>query len=556
MTDNLYEKLSEERKSLQESGDLPEWYTTAGWQLFKERYLYEVDTYREQIGRITYTAAKHLPYPVRDKGHSWFFDLLWNGWLSPSTPPLANMGTDRGMPVSCAGNYVEDSVDGFYKARHENAMLTKYGFGTSSYLGDIRGRGASISKGGKASGILPVLKGFVQDMEDVSQGNTRRGAWAGYIPIDHPDFDECCDFMLEHPDGTNIGWSISSNFIGCLEEGKPEAIRRYQKAMKVKMVTGKGYFFFPDKVAERRPQIYKDRGNTVYASNLCNEITLAADKDHTFTCVLSSMNVSKWDEWKDTDAVYWATIFLDCVAQEFIDKSEGIPGLEKARAFTIRDRALGLGQCGLHTLFQQKMLPFESLEAHMLSTQIAKYIKQEANRAADFLEKKNGVRNTHLIAIAPTKSTSLLMGGISEGINPDPAMVYQQSMAGGEVTRVNPTLLSIMKERGKYNKKELNAIIDAGGSVQKVSWLTPEEKLVFKTAFEINQEVVLRMAAARGKYVCQWQSLNVFFSAEEDEAYISKIHKKAFLDPDILGLYYIYSKSGVQASKEECLACQ
>jgi len=556
MTDNLYNKLSEERKALQEAGNLPEWFTTAGWQLFKDKYLYGASTYREQIGRIASTAASHLPNDLNNLGYTWFFALLWRGWLSPSTPVLANMGTNRGLPVSCAGNYVEDSINGFYSARKENALLTKHGFGTSSYLGAIRGRGTPISNGGQASGVLPVLKGFVQDMEDVSQGNTRRGAWAGYIPIDHTDFDECCDHLQNKPDGANIGWIIYNSFIEDLEKGSPEAIRRYQKALKTKMVTGKGYFFFHDKVQAKRPDIYKERNNTVYASNLCSEIMLAADTEHTFTCVLSSMNVSKWDEWKDTEAVYWATIFLDCVAQEFIDKSASISGLEKARAFTIRDRALGLGQCGLHTLFQKHSLPFESLQAHMLSTQIAKHIQAEANRAADVLEQTNGVRNTHLIAIAPTKSTSLLMGGISEGINPDPAMVYQQKMAGGEVTRVNPVLLEVMKSLGKYTTKVLNDIIDHGGSVQHVSWLTDEQKAVFKTAFEIDQSAVLRMASVRGDFIDQWQSLNVFFSSDENEEYVSRIHKQAFLDPNILALYYVYSKSGVQASKDECVACQ
>jgi ribonucleoside-diphosphate reductase alpha chain len=556
MTTNIYEKLSEERKQLQEEGKLPVWFTTAGWQLFKEKYLYQASSYKEQIERIAWTASNHLPRQKRSLAYEWFFNLLWNGWLSPSTPVLANMGTDRGLPVSCAGNYVQDSINGFYSARKENALLTKHGFGTSSYLGDIRGRGAAISNGGHASGIVPVLKGFVQDMEDVSQGNTRRGAWAGYIPITHTDFDECCEHLQNKPDGANIGWIISNEFIQQLENGNPECIRRYQKAMKTKMVTGKGYFFFHDKVQAKRPEIYKERGNTVFASNLCSEIMLAADESNTFTCVLSSMNVSKYDEWKNTEAVYWATIFLDCVAQEFIVKSASIEGLEKARAFTMRDRALGLGQCGLHTLFQQKGIAFESLEAHLLSTQIAKSIKLEAERAADYLEELWGVRNTHLIAIAPTKSTSLLMGGISEGINPDPAMVYQQKMAGGEVTRVNPILLEIMKERSKYTTKILNDIIDHGGSVQHVSWLSDEEKLVFKTAFEIDQSVILRMASVRGTFIDQWQSLNLFFSSDENEEYISKIHKQAFLDPNILALYYIYSKSGVQASKDECIACQ
>lgn len=289
------------------------------------------------------------------------------------------------------------------------------------------------------------------------------------------------------------------------------------------------------------------------------------DKDHTYTCVLSSMNAAKYNEWKDTDAAYWATVFLDCVAEEFIQRAEGTPGLDKAVRFTKKGRALGLGLCGIHTLFMQEMIPFEGLQAHVLSQEISKGIWEQAQKATKDLAvllgepewcKGYGVRNTHLIAIAPTKSTALLMGGVSEGINPDPAMSYTQMTAAGEVDRVNPVLLDLMKKKGVYSTKHINEITEKQGSVQHVSWLNEEEKEVFKTAFEINQKVVLRLASARSNYIDQWQSLNTFFGANEDPKWIAEVHKAAFEDPNILALYYIYTQAGVQASKGECTACQ
>lgn len=561
---DMYEELSVKRKEAQEKGELPNWYITPGYQLFLDKYLYKASTVKEQFVRIAKTAAKHLQKIGKDEeAYSKFFNLLWEGKLSCSTPVLSNMGTDRGLPVSCSGNKIEDSVDGFYSSLREQALLTKYGFGTSSDLSGIRSRGSKISRGGKSSGILPVFKNHIQAMRDIAQGTARRGAWAGYLDIEHGDFDELIDYVKSEPDDANIGWIIKDSFIKKLQENNEEANRRYKKALYVKMITGKGYFIFIDKINRKRPLSYLNNNLDVKASNLCTEITLFADEEHTFTCVLSSINLAKWDEITDDD-LFWATIFLDCVAEEFIQQAKQIKGLEKAVRFTEKGRALGLGICGLHTLFQSKMLPFASLEAHMLNNQIHKKLDEVSLKASKWLAeqlgepewcKGLGIRNTHRLAIAPTKSTALLMGGVSEGCNPDPAMAYNQTTAGGEMARVNPFLVEIMKERGKYTKKTINDILDHMGSVQHLEWLTEEEKAVFKTAFEINQEDILRMASARGKYIDQWQSLNLFFSADEDEQWISHIHKKAFLDENILGLYYIYSSAGVQASKE-CEACQ
>ena len=559
---NSYRVLSNERKKMQEEGLMPLHWSTGSWQLFKNKYLYQASNPKEQYQRIASTLAAHTPDPQEWKDK--FFDIMWKGWLSPSTPILANTGTNRGLPVSCAGSYIPDSIDGIYKAKHETAMLTKMGFGTAGYLGDVRPRGAPISVGGTSTGVMQIIEGFQSDMEYVAQGTARRGSWAGYLPIDHGDFNEVCTFLEQHPDGNNIGWNVSEAFIERLKNGDEEAVARYGKALKTKMVTGKGYFFFPDKANTKRPQWYVDQDLDVKAPQLCNEIMLHSSKDFTYTCVLASMNVELFDDWKDTDAVFVSTVFLDCVCQEFIERAKNIPGLEKAVAFTKNSRALGLGQCGLHSYFQKNMIAFESFDAHMLNNRISKCIQDEAIKASEWLAsvwgepkwmKGYGRANTHLIAIAPTKSTALIMGGVSEGINPDTAMVYTQKSAGGEVDRVNPYLLKLMKEKGVFSKVNVESIRDKMGSVQHVEWLTDEEKLVFRTAFEINQHTILRMAAGRGKFVDQWMSLNLFFAAGEDEAYINAVHKEAFLNPDILGLYYVYSMAGIQASKDECIAC-
>lgn len=565
MSDNIYRALSDERKKLQAEGLMPSWWSTGGWQLFKEKYMYQAKNPHEQYMRIARTLAVHTKDP--DLWAKKFFDAMWKGWLSPSTPVLANVGTTRGLPVSCAGSYIDDSIYSIYQAKQETAMLTKYGFGTSSYLGDVRPRGAEIFGGGKSSGILPIIEGFQKDMEYVSQGTARRGSWAGYVPMDHGDFYEVATYLEQNPDGNNIGWNVSQEVIDKLVARHPDTLKRYSKALKTKMVTGKGYYFFPDKVNAKRPKWYVDNGLDVKAAQLCNEITLHSSIDYTYTCVLASLNAVHYRDWKDTDLVQIGIVFLDAVAQEFIERAKNIRGLERAVAFTRKSRALGLGLLGLHSLFQKEMMPFESFEAHMLNTEIFRLMRNEAEIATGKLAdwwgepewcKGYGRANSHLLAVAPTKSTALIMGGYSEGINPDTAMVFTQRTAGGEVDRVNPFLLNLMKKKGVYNKKNIEEVREAMGSVQGVSWLTDDEKAVFKTAFEINQHSVLRMAAARGKYLDQWQSLNLFFSAGEDESVINEVHKAAFLDPDILGLYYVYSKAGVQASndKNECVACQ
>jgi ribonucleoside-diphosphate reductase alpha chain len=562
---NIYEELSAERKKLQDEGKLPDWVTTLSWQMLKEKYLHPewpelLSTYR----RISSHAAKYTDDPKHWEEK--FFDVMWKGWLSLSTPVLANMGTGKNCPVSCSGGIIGDSVFDFYDMQVETALLSKNGFGTSAYLGDIRPRGAKISglKGG-ASGVLPVFKDYVQLSKDISQGNSRKGAWAGYIEIDHPDFYELVQYIKKFPDDCNIGWNITNNFIERLDNGDLDALDRYQEAMLLKMLTGKGYFLFIDRVNEQNPLMYKDKGYTVKASNLCNEIMLSAKEDETYTCILSSMNLSKFDEWKNTDAVFVSTVFLDCVNSDFIEIAKNIKGLERAVKFAERHRALGLGVLGFATYLQDHMMSFSGMEAHYMNIEMFAHLDDESLRASKWMAqqwgepemcKGYGVRNTHRLTCPPTMSTSIIVGSISQGIEPFFENAYTQGSAAGDMQRINPSLLPIMKERNVYNKKTITDIINNNGSVQHVTWLNEYEKEVFRTAFEIPQDAILRLASTRQRRIDQGQSVNLYFGADEEEEYISKIHKMAFKDDRIKGLYYVRSKSGVKASKEACENCQ
>ena len=577
MSIDLYEQISEERKAGQRSGVIPDWMSTAGYQMFKQKYLYQAENPYEQFYRIAKTAAKHAPkkpidgddfFSVCESAEDYwtekFFNVLWDGHVCCSTPILANMGTTRGCPVSCAGSVIEDSIEGFYDAYREIAILTKQGFGTATDLSGIRKRGSPISVGGTASGVLPVLKHFVQDMRDVAQGTARRGAWAGYLDIQHGDFWEVVQYLEEQPDDLNIGWIISDKFISKLQKGNKEAIKRYQRALKAKMIFGKGYFFFIDKVNRQRPEMYKDLGLMVKASQLCSEILLYSNIDHTYTCVLSWMNLAKTDEWIDTDAAFVGTVFLDCVVSEFLEQAKNIRGMEKAVAATEKGRAIGLGAGGFHTYLQSHEMEFGGIPAHLFNGKVFKHIDEESLKASKWLAqelgepewcKGHGVRFTHRMAVAPTKSTALIYGGISEGINPDVAMSFTQLTAAGEVDRVNPTLLALIKSKGLDVEKCIQDTVKSQGSVQHVDWLNDDEKRIYKTAFEINQRDIIRLAANRQKYIDQGQSTNLFFAGNADEKLISEIHQEAFENENILSLYYVYSSRGVVSSSSECVAC-
>ncbi len=559
-----YERLSVERKLRQRVGDVPMWMTTGGYQMFKQKYMWQGLNVNDTFMRIANAAARHMDDP--DTWRERFYEILSKGWFGASTPVLANMGTDRGMPVSCSGQVVGDSISDFYQSAHELAVLTKDGFGTSSYLGDIRPRGTKISTGGEASGVLDVITTYVEVMRKVKQGQARRGAWAGYLPIEHGDYYEVVNYLQRKPDDLNLGWVITDETISKLQAGDKDMTERLMRAMKVKAETGKGYFFFVDKVNRASPQMYKDLDLSVKASNLCIEIALHSDAEHSFTCVLGSMNLAKYDEWKDTNAIFVATVFLDCVVSEFLDKARGKEGFDKVVRSTEKSRAIGLGVLGFHTYLQKNMIPFESFEAHMVNNRIFSQLQEQSLKASKWLAenfgepewcKGYGVRNTHRTAIAPTTTNALICGGVSQGIEPVVANMYNQQTSAGVLYRVNPVFLELAKKRGKFNDELVHDLtMNTNGSVQHLSWLTDHEKEVFKTAYEIDQRAILRLTSARQPKICQTQSMNLFFDADEDEEYIMEIMQEAFLDENIHGVYYMRTQAGVQASKGECKACE
>ncbi len=560
-----FERLSAERKELQAANLLPEWYTTQAWQMFKDGYAVESEGNsvfaRHTI--IAITLSRHMKGREREWEQK-FFDLMWSGRLSPASPALGNTGTKRGMTVSCSGQVVGDSVDSYYTNLRRTALLSQNGFGTSADFSSIRPRGSKISRGGKANGAVPVMEQFFDTAGKIRQGR-RRGAVACYLDIEHGDWDEAADGLLNSPNGKNYGWTIRDSFVEKLKADDPDAHRRFTKALYIKLVTGKGYFFCVDKANRRRPQMYKDRGLDVIATNLCTEIMLHSSKDYDYSCILASLNLVHADRIMDPDdtTIFDSMVFLDCLCSEFIEQSAGVPGLEKVREFTIRGRAVGLGVMGLHTYFQMNRIPYISLEAQFFDNALFKRIHDESLRASQWLAqeygepewcKGYGVRNTHRTALAPTKSTALLMGGVSESWMPDPAMVFDAGSAVGELRRIMPVIYELMKERGVYSEETINDIIEHMGSVQHVDWLDEHEKLVFLTAFEMDQEILLRRASLRQKWLCQGQSLNFFVPEDGCEEKVAKLMTRVVCDENIFSQYYIYSRSGIVV-KDECQAC-
>lgn len=558
-----YEQLSVERKALQALGHVPHWYTTPAWQMFRGKYAVNGET--AVLGRHR-NIAKTLATHMVGREAEWedkFFNQMWDGVLSPASPALGNTGTSRGMMVSCSGQKIEDNVDSFYENLRETALLSQQAFGTSADFSSIRPRGSPISKGGIANGPVEVIEDFFTCASKISQGGNRRGSIAAYLDIEHPDWDEAIDKLLADPNGRNYGWTIKDSFVARLMAEDPEAQRRFTKALYVKLVTGKGYIFCVDKANRHRPQMYKDLGLDIVATNLCTEIFLHSSSEYTFSCILSSMNLFHWDRIKATDAVFIATVFLDCLCSEFLKVSEGVPGMEKVRASTIKGRAIGLGVMGFHTYLQTKGIPYVSLEAQFLSSEIAQHLQTESLRASQWLAqeygepewcKGYGVRNTHRIAYAPTKTTALLMAGVSESWYPDPGMVFDAGTSVGEVRRITPVIYEVMKAKGVYNEDTIQNIIENLGSVQQVDWLTADEKKVFLNAFEMDQKVLFRHAVQRQKYTCQGQALNFYVPEDGSEDLVAELMTMVVTHPDCLSQYYIYSRSGVVV-KDECLAC-
>lgn len=574
--------FSKERKELQANGLAPMWMSTQGYQLLATKYLNEGSkSPKDQYQRIAKTLAQYVGDNYPDwwgdidywKGKTWeeaFFSILWDGHLSPSTPVLSNTGTNLGQSVSCSGSYVGDSVYDFYESRLQNAILSKEGFGTSAYLGDIRPRGSKM-KGGEASGAQPVAEMFVDDSKKISQGSARRGAVAWYYPIDGGDFYELIHYLETDTDGNNGGWCLTDEFKDRLMNGDKDAIKRWGEMLSCKTSVGSGYQFFSDKAKRQRPQSYVNNNLDVKASQLCTEITLFSDTQHTYTCVLGSENLRLWYS-RPKMFSFVATVFLDCVCEDFIQKGSDIQGIEKAIRFTKKGRALGLGAMAFHTLLLDNNIVYGSLESKILNHEIFSTIEKEAKEGSKWLAcifgepewcKGEGVRNTHLTAIAPTKSTALILGGVSEGINPQPAFVFTQSTPSGEVVRIDPSFLNLLKKKGLYvneddleTRKLLSDINNHKGSIQHRPEFTDEEKAVFRTAFESNPYEHIDLVDARQAYTSQAQSCNLFVANMSGKE-ISKLYFYAYAKPSIVSLYYHTGLRDASIKTNfECTSCE
>jgi ribonucleoside-diphosphate reductase alpha chain len=564
----------------------PSWMKAPAIASLSRGYLQDGENIEEMYRRISRSAAQHLNMPeLEDK----FFDYSYNkGWLCFSTPILANLGTKRGLPISCFGGVMPDSLQGISETYQEAMMLTKGGGGLSCDMSLIRAKGASIANNGESGGIVPWAKIMDSIILGTAQGSTRRGAQALYLSVDHPDIKDFLKIRLPKGDVNrqclNIHQAVvvSDHFMVRCKNGDPEALALWQEILYTRMVSGEPYIMFEGNAQIQDPLWYKDKGLSTKQSNLCSEIFLHTDEEHTFVCCLSSLNLALWDDWKDTDLVETAIFFLDGVMEEFIQKANGKPGFDRAVRFAEKSRALGLGVLGWHTLLQKKMIAFDSLQATFVNCMAFKAIREQADAATLKLGslygepewlKGTGRRNSHLLAVAPTATNSIIAGGVSPGIEPIDANLYAHNTAKGNFIMKNPQLELLLEAKGKNTPAVWDLINSSKGSVQSLDFLTDEEKAVFLTAREINQFALIKLAGDRQPYIDQGQSLNLFFSYPDDDAmkedptlieqvaqYIHEVHKMAY-DVGLKSLYYLKSegaaKGDVKIRKEsECEWCQ
>ena len=542
------------------------WFNEESAQMLNRGYLLKGETLEGAIDRITEAAAKRLYKPELKEA---FKEMIVKGWISFSSPVWANMGTQRGLPISCFNVHVPDSIEGITHKMGEVIMQTKIGGGTSGYFGELRHRGTAVTDNGKSSGAVSFMKLFDTAMDVVSQGGVRRGAFAAYLDIDHDDVEEFLQIR-------DIGNPIQNLFMGvCVPdywmhemiEGDTDKRRIWAKVLESRQQKGMPYIFFTDNVNRNKPQVYKDKGLTINASNLCSEIMLPSTAEESFICCLSSMNLELYDEWKDTNAVKLAIYFLDAVLSEFIEKTEGNYYLSAARNFAIRHRALGLGVLGYHSYLQRNMIPFESMEAKMFNAKVFKQIQEQSLAASKELAeiygepelmKGYGLRNATTMAIAPTTSSSAILGQTSPGIEPFASNYYKAGLAKGNFIRKNKYLANLLEEKGLDTEDVWRDIMLNHGSVQHMPQLTQEEKDVFKTFKEISPLEIVTQAAQRQQYIDQAQSLNLNIPSSMPIKDVNKV----IIDAWKLGVKTLYYQRSQSVSKElvinfmNCSSCE
>ena len=542
------------------------WLNEESEQMLNRGYLLKGETVEGAIDRITTAAAKRLYKPELIPA---FKEMITKGWISFSSPVWANMGTQRGLPISCFNVHVPDHIEGITHKLGEVIMQTKIGGGTSGYFGELRHRGTAVTDNGKSSGAVSFMKLFDTAMDVVSQGGVRRGAFAAYLDIDHGDIEEFLNIK-------EIGSPIQNLFIGvCVPDywmqdmidGDMDKRKIWAKVLESRQKKGLPYIFFTDNVNRNKPQVYKDSGAVINASNLCSEIMLPSTADESFICCLSSMNLELYDEWKDTNAVKLAIYFLDAVLSEFIEKTEGNYYLSSARKFALRHRALGLGVLGYHSYLQKNMIPFESMEAKMFNARAFKQIQEQSIQASKELAniygepemlKGYGIRNTTTMAIAPTTSSSAILGQTSPGIEPFASNYYKAGLAKGNFMRKNKYLAKLLEEKGLDNEDVWREIMLNHGSVQHMTQLTQTEKDVFKTFKEISPMEIITQAGQRQQYIDQAQSLNLNIPASLAIKDVNNLMIEAWK----LGVKTLYYQRSQSVSKElmvnfvTCSSCE
>lgn len=532
-------------------------------RLFLQRgYLLEGTTALDRIRFI----AEHAERKLGIEGYAdKFYHYMGRGYFSLSSPIWSNFGLDRGLPISCFGSYIGDSIHEIMVTTAEVGMMSKIGGGTSAYFGDIRPRGSVIRNNGKSDGSFNFSKLFDTVIDVISQGTSRKGQFAGYIGIEHGDIDEWLDI---HTEGNPIqlmyyGVCVGHDWLESMKAGDPYKRQLWAKLLQRKTETGIPYLFFKDNANAGRPDVYKDKNMTVHASNLCTEIMLPSSSDESFVCCLSSMNLLYFDEWKDTDAPEVLTYFLDVVMSEFIEKSKDMPFLERANRFATRHRALGLGVLGWHSYLQSHNIAFDSFQAMQKNNLIFKTLQEKTLKASQELAKRFGEpellkgygrRNTTLMSIAPTKSSSFILGSVSPSVEPFKSNYYVKDLAKIKTVYKNPFLEKLLQEKGLDTEEIWESILHNDGSVQHLEQLTDEEKEVFKTFSEISQLSVIQQAAQRQKYIDQGQSINIMVHPATPARDLNQL----YLTAEELGLksiYYQYSMSAAQVFNRNLLSC-
>lgn len=582
--------------------------TEFGKETLKDRYLLPGETNQDLFARVAAAYADDAEHAQR------IYDYISKLWFMPATPVLSNGGTGRGLPISCYLNSVSDSLDGIVGTWNENVWLASRGGGIGTYWGSVRGIGEPVGLNGKTSGIIPFVRVMDSLTLAISQGSLRRGSAACYLDINHPEIEEFLEIRKPSGDfnrkalNLHHGVLVTDEFMAAVRDGdefelkspkdgsvrgKVDARSLFQKLVETRLATGEPYIIFIDAVNKAMPKHHRDLGLKVSTSNLCSEITLPTGKDHlgvdrTAVCCLSSLNLETWDEWnKDKTFIEDVMRFLDNVLSDYIARAPD--EMARAKYSADRERSVGLGVMGFHSFLQARGIPFEGAMAKSWNMKIFKHIRAQVDEASMMLAKERGPcpdaadmgvmeRFSCKMAIAPTASISIICGGTSACIEPIPANVYTHKTLSGSFSIRNPHLEKLLKDKAKDTDKVWNSILEQGGSVQHLDFLTQEEKDVFKTSFEIDQRWLLELAGDRTPFIDQAQSLNLFIPADVDKWDLLMLHYRAW-ELGIKSLYYLRSKSvqragfagGVEADNtpelreiqvtsttdyDECLACQ